>query len=421
MKKSTSAMSLVTRVTLCVLIISVCGQPDLSAADFEQPPVLSASALLEPKIMQSEVHQVDEKVQNDGLFNNYTVTSPFGEFSANSTQSLRFLVNEIGAIGAMRKVETDDTAIESLKQSGKNTVEGIENLVTDPQATLEGAASGIGSIFNRAKNTIGSREVSETEDSKVEQLIGFSKSKGEIATSYGVNVYSRNKLLQDELDRLAWADYLGGLGVGVATSVIPGVGGIVMTTSGTARLLNEAINTTPASELWLQNKNKLLAMDMNEDTVELFLNNPVFSPALSTVLTTALESMETAQNRELFLKVALQANEPRLARVITEIAVMSAGYHKHIAELASFATMARILRAEKKDGSVVLLIPSDHAIWGKRFAENASILAQEAKSDGAGLEIWTMGDFSEVARKNLTNLGYQTHERVRDQLIPIAD
>ena len=132
------------------------------------------------------------------------------------------------------------------------------------------------------------------------------KSKGIIATRYGVNVYSRNKVLQEELDRLGQADFLGGLGVGVATSFVPGVGGLAFTASCTARLLNEAINTTPASELWLQNKNKLLAMDMNGDTVELFLNNPSFSPAQTTVLVTALESMKGVANRGLFIKVALQ-------------------------------------------------------------------------------------------------------------------
>jgi len=63
--------------------------------------------------------------------------------------------------------------------------------------------------------------------------------------------------MQEELDRLGRADYVGGLGVGVMSSVVPGIGGLVLTTSSTARLLNEAINTTAASELWLQNKNKL--------------------------------------------------------------------------------------------------------------------------------------------------------------------
>ena len=167
-----------------------------------------------------------DEVENNGLFNKYSVTSPFGDFEAPSNTALGFLINEINAIAEMKKVKTDDTAIAALKQSGENTVTGIKNLFTDPENTLKGAASGVQSLFHRASETVGKREVTDAEDSKAQQLIGFSKSKGQIATKYHVNVYSRNKVLQEELDRLAWADYLGGLGVGVATSVVPGVGGI---------------------------------------------------------------------------------------------------------------------------------------------------------------------------------------------------
>jgi hypothetical protein len=61
-----------------------------------------------------------------------------------------------------------------------------------------------------------------------------------------------NPLLYDELGRLAWADYLGEISVGLAQNAIPGVGGILLSTSGTARLLNEVIVTIPSSELWVQ-------------------------------------------------------------------------------------------------------------------------------------------------------------------------
>ena len=104
----------------------------------------------------------------------------------------------------MKKIETDDTAIKSLKQSGKNTFDGLKNLAEDPQGTFKSAAAGFGSLFNRAKGTVGNREATGAEDNKMAQLIGFSKSKGQIATQFGVNVYSRNEILQSELDRLAF-------------------------------------------------------------------------------------------------------------------------------------------------------------------------------------------------------------------------
>ncbi len=181
-------------------------------AEFENPPVLSAKNILEPERLKGPNHEVDDEVENNGLFNRYTVNSPFGTSDAPSTSALGFLVNELNAIAEMKKVKTDDTAIASLKQSGENTVTGIKNLFTDPENTLKGAASGVQSLFHRASETVGKREVTDAEDSKAQQLIGFSKSKGQIATKYNVNVYSRNQVLQEELDRLAWADYLGGLG-----------------------------------------------------------------------------------------------------------------------------------------------------------------------------------------------------------------
>ena len=404
---------------LCLLQVLL---PQYLLADFEKPGVLKAQSFLEPQFLKGENYTVDGEVQNDGLLNQYSVKSSFGDFKVRGTSSLQILVGEIKAIAAMKKIETDDTAIESLKQSGKNTVTGFKNMVSDPQGTFESAAAGVGSLFNRAKGTVGKRETTEAEDNKMAQLLGFSNSKGTIATRFGVNMYSRNEVLQAELDRLAWADYLGGLGVGVATSVVPGVGGVLLTTSGTARLINEAINTTPASELWLQNKNKLLEMGMNEDTIELYLNNPVFSPALQTVMVAALESMKGVDNRELYIKVALQASDPDMAKIVTESAVLTAGYDKNIAPLKHFSPLARLARAEKDDGTIVVIFPGDHVIWSDRVADiTKSIVENGGISKGAKLEMWITGDFSPMAHEKMEEMGWKVHARSRSQLLPAKD
>lgn len=401
---------------ICLLLAM---QPPYVHAEFENPGILRAQSFLKPELIEGEHYTVNENVHNDGILNHYDINSSFGPFKVITTSSLIILIREIEAIAEMKKIETDDTAIASLKQSGRNTAEGVKNLVNDPQGTLESAAAGVSSLFNRAKATVGKRETTGAEDNRVAQLVGFSKSKGEIATRFGVNMYSRNEILQEELDRLAWADYLGGLGVGVATSVVPGVGGMFLTASGTARLLNEAINTTPASELWLQNKNKLLAMGMNEDTIELFLNNPDFSPALQTVMVAALDSMQGVENLELYLKISLQAGDPAMAKIITESSVMTAGYHKNIAPLKHLSPMARLALAEKKDGTIVVVIPNDHIIWSERIADLAGSLVEKSKnSNSAGLELWATGDFSTMAHFKLKEMGWNVQTRVGSKLAP---
>jgi hypothetical protein len=202
----------------------------------------------------------------------------------------------------------------------------------------------------------------------------------------------------------------------VATSFVPGVGGLVLSASGTARLLNETINTTPASELWLQNKNKLLAMDMDADTIELFLNNPSFSPALYTVLVTSLESMSGVDNRKLFIKVALQSSDPQMAKTIVKMAVMSAGFHKEIAPLESFAPMARITQGIREDKSRVVFLPVDHLLWNQRVAETATAVSGEAK--GSDIELYTLGTLSKLATAELQKLGWKVYTDAGPRLIP---
>lgn len=388
---------------------------------FEKPSTLLASTFLPPELRKGKTYKVSEEVQNDGLLNHYTVTSPIGTFTATTTSALAILVQEIGAIVAMEKVDTEGVAIDSLKESGENTVEGLKNLFNDPEETAQKAAAGVRGLFNRAKETVGKRKITGAEDTRVEQLIGLSKAKGEIATSYGVSLYSRNPRLQQELDRLAMADYLGGLGVGVATSFVPGVGGLILTTSGTARLLNESINSTPASELWLQNKKDLLKVTSDEDTVELFLNNPVFSPALQTVFTSALTTLEGTENRELFIKVALQASDPLMAQIITETAVLTSGYHVNIQPLRNLAPLARLTMATNIKGARVILLPTDYVIWSKKVHDVlAALNSKESKEKVTGLEIWSTGSFSETAQLELERMGWQLHDKAKHKLLPKA-
>ena len=402
-----------------VIVLFLC-QGAFSAgwtAEYEQPGEVSARGVLKPEQLKGPYHTVEDQVRHDGLFYRYTVQTPFGQYAPASTFALDVLIKELNAIAAMRKVETKDTAVESLKASGEKTVTGLKNLFTEPVDTLGGAAEGIGDLFDRASQTVGRRETTGAEDSKVAQALGFSKSKGEIASKFGVSVYSRNPALQEELDRLGWADYLGGISIGAATSVVPGVGGIVLTTSGSARLLNDAINNTPASKLWLQNKNKLVAMGFNADTVEFFLNNKAFNPALETVLVSALESMKGVANREIFIKVGMQASNPDMARTITEMAALLAGYHNRVEPLKSLAPMARVACGIKRDGSPVAALPVDNLLWSERIAGVARDMAAKRKGLAGAPELWVLGTVSDQARKGLTAAGWKVNERAGGKLM----
>src|SRR4029434_5902498 len=74
------------------------------------------------------------------------------------------------------------------KGSRNGYLGGFKNLVTSPVQTVSGAASGLGTALRRASDAMTGPKRSESEDSRVKDFIGFSKTKREYAYDLGVDV-----------------------------------------------------------------------------------------------------------------------------------------------------------------------------------------------------------------------------------------
>src|SRR5438309_1503114 len=157
-------------------------QPALIAAadkGYESAATLSASKILPPELRAGPNHRVEETVYNDGYLNSYRVGSRFGTFVAVSTPMLRKRIGEINALVRMEQIEGTKEFTSSLKEAGTDTLVGFKNLVTQPVDTVKGAASGLAVAFRRAGDALSGPKRSEAEDSKIKDLIGFSKTKRE--------------------------------------------------------------------------------------------------------------------------------------------------------------------------------------------------------------------------------------------------
>ncbi|MCK5069201.1 MAG: hypothetical protein KAR01_01620 [Desulfocapsa sp.] len=405
LKNNVSISSFFT-LSFIVLFFSVL--PAFAAELHEGTVTLKASSILPEKILSSKLYTIQETVINDGFTNTYSVSSGNNSFQASSNIALYKLLLEIEAIEAMKKVEESDVFVNALKESGVATVDGLKKLFTDPSNTLENAASGIGSLFARAEESIFNSSPGESEDSRIEQTIGFSNAKREVAFRYKVDVYSENIVLQEHLDRIAWAEYAGGLTLSVATMPLGGVAGITLSVSGTARLLGEVIATTPPAELKLQNREKLGKMGIDSNLASLFIENPHFSPLQQTAFIMALEKIKTAEDKTLPLQAALQVNDRDMARYMTTIMAMFAGYDSKIASIVNFKTVARIFAAIDKKGKVIVMLPADYITWNQRLASGIKTAKNKESTGG---EIWTIGTVSATAREKLASAGWQVEEK----------
>jgi len=330
---------------------------------------------------------------------------------------LRKRIGEVKALVVMEKIKGTTEFANSLKQAGVNTLGSAKNLVTNPVESLSGAASGLGAAFRRASDSLTGPKRSDSEESRVKDLIGFSRTKRDYAYQFGVDVYSDNKVLQDRLDEISWAGYGGSLTLSAALAAVPGAAGIGVSVVGTNRLLNDLFRTTPPVDLRRMNGEKLKAMGVNPEIADAYLSNSVFSPREQTLLVHALDEMKGVGDRAAFIRFAVATPNRNIAFFRERQAEMYAGYHKAVAPVGSFISLGELAAARTGSGALVFCAPLDHLVWTEpmgRFITTSNKVIDQAGAKEK--QLWVTGTLSAVARKELEDRGWKVQESSEERL-----
>ena len=406
-----------------IIFLSVCAITVRSgfSADggYESVPILSASKILPPALLNGPNHKVQERVVNDGFQNIYTIDSKFGQFRAVSTALLRTRVQEIDAMATMDKLKGTKEYGTAVKESALSAMVAAKDMVFQPVQTLKTAASGVAVAFRRAGDSMFGAKRSDAEDSRFKSLIGFSNYKRDYAYDLGVDVYSRNEVLQDRLNEIAWVGFAGGLTVSTAMAVVPGGAGIAMTAIGTTRLTREIFKTQPPADLRRINTEKLKAMGIEPSTVEMFVNDSVFSPREQTILVSALDEMKGVGDRERFVQLAALTNNADMALFRQRQAEMYAGYHKAVTPLTQLVSVGQVPAARTGNGILVFNFPIDHLVWTDslaRLVANTDLLANQLPGIKRK-ELWLTGNLSPKTRQELRKMGWFTFENAEALLV----
>jgi hypothetical protein len=384
--------------------------------------VLSASKILPPALLSGPNHRVQERVNSDGIVNIYRIDSRFGTFSAVSTAMLRVRIQEINAMAVMDQLKGTKEFGDAVKESALSTMSAAKNMVFQPVKTLGEAASGVGMIFRRAGDSMFGSKRSDTEDSRFKSLIGFSNYKREYAHELGVDVYSRNEVLQDRLNDIAWTGFAGGLTVSAAMAAVPGGAGIAMTAISTTRLTTAIFKNTPPSDLRRMNTEKLQAMGIEPHTTETFINDSVFTPREQTLLVSALDEMKGVVDRDRFVQLAALTHNPDVSFFRQRQAEMYAGYHRAVSPIERYVGVGPVPGARTINGALVFNIPVDFVSWTEEVAKvvtTASGLADQLPGIREK-QLWVTGTLSPQARAEMRRLNWKVFER-NEALIVATD
>jgi uncharacterized lipoprotein YbaY len=372
-----------------------------------------ASEILPPELLSGPHHEVNEEVSIRGPQYFFVVDSDFGQFQAQGRARLRRLVREINAIAALKEVTKKKSFKDALTQSALDPVAALKELALNPVDTVTGIPKGIWTFVVTSKESL-SQGRSQYEDRYIESLVTVSKYKRSYSAELGIDVYTSNPVVQEELNRLSWVAATANWAPTLLLMPVSGTGKRLYTAFGWTETLNRIITETAPDILRHRNNKKLETMGIPGKLRGRFLSHKYYSPRNHTVITEYLASMKEVKEIELMIEQALRADSEIDAFTYQQIVEILAGYSRSVSPIIEFRVHKGIPVGYAKNGSLVMGFPADFGLW-TAFSEylfedfgKKQTVSEETKKP----ELWIFGEFSPRARRELGKLGISVTENV---------
>jgi hypothetical protein len=400
-----------------VLPTLVAGDTNASKG-YEKPPVLRASDLLPPELRSGPHHEVEDAVATDGFMRIYSIASDFGEFEAHGDEMLRTRVVEIRALASLQELSTGEEFGAALRRTLQSPFVATWNLVTKPVSSITGIPRGAAEAL-RSASELARSERGELEDNALGEFFGFEKRKRELAHRLGVDPYSSNRALQEQLNRFAWVSYVGGFGA----MLVPFAEGSRPDEAQPARD-REILRDYAPEDLRRLNRIELAVMGIPEETSRAFIAHPWYSPRHQSLLVAQLAALDLVASRATFIEAALRATSEEDALFYTRSARLLRAYHENVTPLERIARFRDSVIGLTEDGRLVAPLAFDHVVWTRPVHVFVNSLRRSTLSDQrrvTGRTILLTGSFSPKARAMIEKRGVEVGERALEASRSVAD
>lgn len=356
---------------------------DAAPRAFETGVVLKASDLLPADCMRGPCHRVREQVVTDGYLAHFEVDTDFGTFQAVGVPQVRQRIKETEAIRKLVETSKGDLFAEGLKRSVEQPIDAVKNIVSNPVKSVKQAPKTVGHFFSKIGSSIerGANRISERAKNNdsgdagetAQQLgeaakgaAGFEKARLETARQLGVDPYSDNPRLQEEMDKVTWAFFAGGLPlriVAVAASAGLAVAGTEMIG------IPEDTYTLTKEELAVRDRAALAQLGASDADIREFQIHPALSVTRRHRIVTLLEKLPRVRDRAAVVQLANRCERPGQADVLIAALTIVAGRQSTgAADYASFQVIGRLPAVLTKAGELEVPAPVDFVTWTEEVA-----------------------------------------------------
>ena len=401
------------RTPVTVLLIGLAIAVTTAQSGDEPPPAFKASALLPPALLRGPHYEVSEVVRTDDYFHEFTLSSPFGSFTALGRSQLDVRIQEINAIAALQDVSKTEVFLEAAGQSVVKIGEGVVSVAKDPVGTAKGLGAGVkrfgvnlGRRTQRAMESsradtpsdAGEPEKDSATASAAKGVLGVTAAMRRWASKVGADPYTTNPVLRDALAAIAKVDAAGA----IATKVALPTPRVVKTTSRVGHLVWDK----DPEEVRKINEQRLRELTVSDDVAKSLFTNDWFTLTYQTRFIAALHAVRADGSAD-YVHTAAGARSEREALFFVESAELLQDWHAR-EPVAGLLADSRALVAKDRRGRATALLPLDYVRWTAATAKAVQEIGTRARQElGAKqLQIVLTGRASARAGKELTALGW---------------
>ena len=353
-------------------------------ATYEDGVLLETSQLLPAGILRGPSYRVRDQVATDGYMAHFEIDSDFGAFDAIGVPQALQRIREVEAIRTLVETSKGDLFAEGLKRSIEQPIDAVKNIVKNPVETVKQAPKTVGHFFGSIGSAIGrgvekandrssgdgpeptAGEVGRSIGETAKNVAGFDKARLATAKQLGVDPYSDNARLQEEMDKVTWAFFAGGLPLRVGAAVASA--GVAVAATNMVGLPEETYALT-RGELETRDGRSLAAMEVPDEDIRIFQLNRALSTTRRHLIVTSLEALSKARGRGRLVQQANACTSSAEADfLIAALSILEERQRSGATDYVSLEVLGRLPGAINAKGELEIPAPVDHVTWTPEVA-----------------------------------------------------
>lgn len=399
---------------------------------FESEPEYRADQLLQPALLSGPSWQIDPIVPIRGYLAQFRLATDYGYLQVEGRADLVERIHEIEVVEQLAAVSRGSAFADAVGHASKDIAKTIARIGTHPIETVKSIPGGLLRSLRskwrelreeaaRARDRAG-EELRDDDDPGVgppaptphvresdwwqqsqrttgrlaKRWIGFTAARRDLAQRMAVDPYSRNALLNRELDRLAWASLAGDKSLSAAIdSMAPGAREAI----GVSRRIDDVVWELDPVALGRLQRERLAARCGDDPAIARAMHVGALSPTQWQRLVDALEALRVARCGDL-LALAAQTETDAEARYLLR-ALDLLETHRPTGATLDLGIVGGMLVA-RVDDTLVVPMPVDVLSWTAPLAD----LFDDPALRAAKREMWLDGEATMRAQRELTRRGF---------------